>query len=85
MKELYDHRRNDTLIYPEKTRQSVFSTQCIKCQVRCDENGCKLCRYNKQSRPYSKDKECVCLNFPTKKEQQTGKCMYYYRKEDYNK
>ena len=44
--------------------------------------NCYVCELFKQSRPGSDKGLCVCLNVPTVKEKELGKCKYFKLKEE---
>lgn len=70
-------------------RADLFKEQCRECTGfgKCSSHvgkaggGCFTCSLCRQSAPGSYKGLCVCLNVPTVKEKEAGKCKYFNLKE----
>ena len=70
---------------PDKQKRiSVFREWCRQCKYRgyCKvAMNCFTCLVCKQSKPGSHKGLCACMNIPTVKEKEAGKCKYFESKE----
>lgn len=65
-------------------RISLFREQCRECKYHgyCQVTmNCFTCPLCKQSKPGSHMGLCACMNVPTVKEKEAGKCKYFEPKE----
>ena len=83
---LVDAERATKTTTDKSTRIDIFyHKNCYDCYYRqyCGKRmNCFVCELFKQSRPGSDKGLCVCLNVPTVKEKELGKCKYFKPKEE---
>lgn len=83
---LVDVERATKTSVGKTTRVDTFYNEnCHDCYYRqyCGKSmNCFVCELFKQSRPGSNKGLCVCLNVPTVKEKELGKCKYFKPKEE---
>lgn len=83
---LVDVERATKTSVGKTTRVDTFYyISCHNCRysMYCGKSmNCFVCELFKQSRPGSDKALCVCLNVPTAKEKELGKCKYFKPKEE---